>query len=118
MRILKYFLIMLAIYAAGLFAISRMSWGEVCSIGATITVIVVFVLSWINEWTITTIKKKLPSVPRSALHILNMSILGLLYTIGAIYLLIYTGKPIFAFLLMAYGLYDAYTVAKKIESDV
>ena len=109
---------MLLIYGAGLFAISRMSWGEVCSIGATITVIVVFLLSWINEWTITAIKKKLPSVPKSTLHILNMSILGLLYTIGAIYLLIYTGKLLFALLLMAYGLYDAYSVSKKIESEI
>ncbi len=115
---IKYFAIMIAIYAAGLFAISRMSWGEVCSIGATITVVVVFALSWINEWTIGMIKRKLPSVPRSALHILNMSILGLLYTVGAIYLLIYTGKLLFALLLMAYGLYDAYTVARKIESDL
>ncbi len=115
---LKYFLIMLAIYAAGLFAISRMSWGEVCSIGATITIIVVFALSWLNEWTIGMIKKKIPYAPRSSLHILNMSILGLLYTIGAIYLLVYTGKLLFALLLMAYGLYDAYTVAKKIESDI
>ena len=118
MKILKYFSIMIAIYAAGIFAISRMSWGEVCSIGATVTVIVVFIISWINEWTIGMVKKKLPTVPRSALHIMNMSILGLLYTIGAIYLLIYTGKPLFAFLLMAYGLYDAYTVSKKIDSDI
>ncbi len=110
---LRYMLILATMYALGIFIMLNMEWGEVCSPVSVAIVLGAMLLSYIHERSMKLAKSKL-KVDEHALALLNVSVLSVIYTFGAILLLENTGKPWIVALFMLYGAYDTYANLRSI----
>ncbi|MEO0151635.1 MAG: hypothetical protein ABIL52_06565 [candidate division WOR-3 bacterium] len=108
-----YLLIPTISYILAVWVIYSIQKPEVCSIYKIIPIIIIFLLSYFNEFTIKKTKSKFD---KKTLALWSVSNLSLLYTAGSVLFVMFGGNVIISIILLIFGFYDNYKILKLLES--
>ncbi len=101
----KFIIIPIISYILALLVINNIEKPEVCSFYKLFPILIVFLFSYLNEFTIKKAKNKFD---RKTLALWSASNLALLYTSGSVLFVMLGGNYIIAIILLLIGTWDNY----------
>ncbi len=109
----KYLLIPIISYSLAIWVIYSVERPEVCSIYIVIPILIVFIFSYLNEFTI---KRTRDKFNKDVLAIWSVSNLSLLYTAASVLFVMFGGNVIVSIALLFFGIYDNYRNLKILKA--
>lgn len=108
----KFIIIPIFSYILALWIIYSLEKHSICSIYTILPILIVFLFSYINEWSIRKAKGKFD---KWVLALLSASNLALLYNCGSVLFVMLGGNYILAIILLIFGIYDNYRILNILD---